>query len=63
MAENLKPSERVANKENNDKRNMLQQIDSRLKSLEDLIIEEPLKYTGSRDGIDIQKVFNAKLVK
>lgn len=56
MAENLKPSERVANKESSEKRNMLQQIDSRLKSLEDLIIEEPLRYTGSRDAIDIQKV-------
>ncbi|XP_015522489.2 uncharacterized protein LOC107226248 isoform X1 [Neodiprion lecontei] len=56
MAENLKPSERVANRDSSEKRNMLQQIDSRLKSLEDLIIEEPLRYTGSRDAIDIQKV-------
>lgn len=51
MAENLKPK----NDENERKEN-LEQMDSKLKYIKDLIIEEALKYANLEDETDLQKV-------
>nr|QTE34469.1 pacifastin [Cataglyphis nodus] len=51
MAENLKPK----NDENEGKEN-LEQMDSKLKYIKDLIIEEALKYANLEDETDLQKV-------
>lgn len=54
MAENLKPNEHE-----NEQKDKLEQMDSKLKHIKDLIVEEALRYANSedeRDG-DFQKVF------
>ncbi|XP_072762966.1 uncharacterized protein [Anoplolepis gracilipes] len=51
MAENLKPKE-----EENARKEKLEQIDSKLKYTQDLIIDEALKYANLDDEADLQKV-------
>lgn len=51
MAENLKPKE-----EENERKDKLEQMDSKLKYIKDLIIEEAMRYVASEDETDLQKV-------
>ncbi|XP_011261077.1 uncharacterized protein LOC105254232 [Camponotus floridanus] len=51
MAENLKPKD-----DENEEKDKLEQMDSKLKYIKDLIIEEALKYANLEDEGDLQKV-------
>ncbi|XP_036142895.1 uncharacterized protein LOC105829650 isoform X2 [Monomorium pharaonis] len=51
MAENLKPKE-----EENERKDKLEQMDSKLKYIKDLIVEEAMRYAASEDEADLQKV-------
>lgn len=51
MAENLKPKN-----DENERKDKLEQMDSKLKYIKDLIIEEALKYANLEDETDLQKV-------
>jgi len=51
MAENLKPKD-----DENEEKDKLEQMDSKLKYIKDLIIEEALKYANLEDEADLQKV-------
>lgn len=56
MVENLKANDREYEKEANERKDRLNQLDPRQRMIKDLIIEEALKYGDSKDGIDLQKV-------
>lgn len=56
MVENLKANDRESEKEENERKDRLNQLDPRQKTIRDLIVEEALKYGDSKDGIDMQKV-------
>lgn len=51
MAENLKPKE-----EENERKGKLEQMDSKLKYIKDLLIEEAMRYAASEEEADLQKV-------
>ncbi|EZA62754.1 hypothetical protein X777_07570 [Ooceraea biroi] len=51
MAENFKPKD-----DENERKDKLEQMDSKLKYIKDLIIEEALKYANLEDEADLQKV-------
>lgn len=51
MAENLTPKDNQ-----NEEKDKLEQMDSKLKYIKDLIIEEALKYANLEDEADLQKV-------
>lgn len=51
MAENLKPKE-----EENERKDKLEQMDSKLKYIKDLIVEEAMRYAASDDEADLQTV-------
>ncbi|XP_011169138.1 uncharacterized protein LOC105202364 [Solenopsis invicta] len=51
MAENLKPKE-----DENERKDKLEEMDSKLKYIKDLIIEEAMRYAASEDEADLQKV-------
>lgn len=51
MAENLKPRE-----EENERKDKLEQMDSKLKYIKDLIVEEAMRYAASDNEADLQKV-------
>lgn len=51
MAENLKSKD-----DENEEKDRLEQVDSKLKYIKDLIIEEALKYANLEDETDLQKV-------
>lgn len=54
MAENLKSKE-----DENERKEKLEQVDSKLKYLKNLIIEEALRYASLEDDADLQKVIFA----
>nr|XP_033189571.1 stress response protein NST1 [Bombus vancouverensis nearcticus] len=56
MVENLKANDREYEKEADERKDRLDQLDPRQKTIKDLIIEEALKYRDSENGIDMQKV-------
>ncbi|XP_043798165.1 uncharacterized protein LOC122717810 isoform X1 [Apis laboriosa] len=56
MVENLRPNERDYEKETNEGKDKLNQLDSRQKNIKDLILEEAMRYGNSEDDIDMQKV-------
>lgn len=56
MVENLKPNERDYEKEINEGKDKLNQLDSRQKNIKDLILEEAMRYGNSEEDIDMQKV-------
>jgi len=51
MAENLKPKD-----DENEHKDKFEQVDSKLKYIKDLIIEEALRYANLEDEADVQKV-------
>lgn len=51
MAENLKPKE-----DENEQKDKLEQMDTKLKYIKDLIIDEALRYANLDDETDLQKV-------
>jgi len=51
MAENLKSKD-----DENEQKDKLEQMDSKLKYIKDLIIEEALKYANLEDEAEVQKV-------
>lgn len=51
MAENLKSKD-----DENERKDKLEQMDSKLKYIKDLIIEEAMRYAASEDKADLQKV-------
>jgi len=51
MAENLKSKD-----DENEHKDKLEQVDSKLKYIKDLIIEEALRYANLEDEADLQKV-------
>ncbi|KYN41430.1 hypothetical protein ALC56_04163 [Trachymyrmex septentrionalis] len=51
MAENLKSKD-----DENERKDKLEQMDSKLKYIKDLIIEEAMRYAASEDEADLQKV-------
>lgn len=51
MAENLKPKD-----DENERKEKLEQMDTKLKYIKDLIIEEAMRYASSEDEVDLQKV-------
>ncbi|XP_071650442.1 uncharacterized protein [Temnothorax longispinosus] len=51
MAENLKPKE-----DENERKDKLEQMDTKLKYIKDLIIDEAMRYAASEDKVDLQKV-------
>lgn len=51
MAENLKPKD-----EENERKDKLEQMDSKLKYIRDLIMEEAMKFAASKDEATLQKV-------
>lgn len=57
MAENLKPKE-----DENERKDKLEQIDSKLDYIKSLIIEEALKYANLEEA-DLEKVNFSKLAK
>lgn len=52
MAENLKSKD----DDENERKDKLEQMDSKLKYIKDLIIEEAMRYAASEDEADLQKV-------
>lgn len=60
MVENLRPNERDYEKETNEGKDKLNQLDSRQKNIKDLILEEAMRYGNSEDDIDMQKVIYSK---
>lgn len=54
--ENLKGNDRDYEREANEENDKLFQLDSKLKNLKDLIIEDILIYANTKDGIELQKV-------
>jgi len=51
MAENLKPKD-----DENERKDKLEQMDSKLKYIKDMIVEEAMRYAASEDEADLQKV-------
>lgn len=51
MAENLKPKD-----DEIERKDKLEQVDTKLKYIKDLIIDEAMKYAASEDEVDLQKV-------
>lgn len=51
MAENLKPKD-----DENEHKEKLEQMDSKLKYIKDMIIEEALRYANLEDEADLEKV-------
>lgn len=51
MAENLKSKD-----DENERKEKLEQMDTKLKYIKDLIIEEAMRYASSEDEVDLQKV-------
>ncbi|XP_076671181.1 uncharacterized protein LOC143370235 isoform X2 [Andrena cerasifolii] len=56
MVENLKGNDRDYEKEDPERKDKLEQMDSKLKNIKDLIVEEALRYADSEDAVDLQKV-------
>lgn len=51
MAENLKPKD-----DETERKEKFEQVDTKLKYIKDLIIEEAMRYAASEDEVDLQKV-------
>lgn len=56
MVENLKGNDREYEKEDPERKDKLEQMDSKLKNIKDLIVEEALRYADTEDVVDLQKV-------
>ncbi|XP_076757892.1 uncharacterized protein LOC143427546 [Xylocopa sonorina] len=62
MAENLKANDRDYEKEGNERKDKLDQLDPKQKNIKDLIIEKALKYVDS-DDINLQKLENKVIAR
>ncbi|XP_017760953.1 PREDICTED: uncharacterized protein LOC108551328 [Eufriesea mexicana] len=56
LVDNLKENDRDYEREANEEKDKLDQLDSKLRNLKDLIIGDILIYENTKDGIDLQKI-------
>lgn len=61
MVDNLKANDKEYERESTERKDKLEQMDTKLKNIKDLILEEALRYADSEDGVDLQKVSRVRL--